>query len=47
MHCSTYALLSLFPMTNKAKAKYIPANAGRTYSDWSSAKACSLLCVLN
>lgn len=47
VHCSTYALLSLFPLTNKAKAKYTPPNAGRTYSDWSSAKACSLLCVLN
>jgi hypothetical protein len=47
VHCSTYALLSLFPLTNKAKAKYTPVNATRVYSDWSSAKACSLLCILN
>ncbi|MGW6929999.1 DUF7617 domain-containing protein [Lentzea sp. NPDC054927] len=47
VHCSTYALLSLFPLTNKAKAKYTPPNSVRTYTDWSSAKACSLLCVLN
>ncbi|WP_229904259.1 DUF7617 domain-containing protein [Lentzea cavernae] len=46
VHCSTYALLALFPLTNKAKAKYTPVNATRTYTDWSSAKACSLLCVL-
>jgi hypothetical protein len=46
VHCSTYALLSLFPLTNKAKAKYTPVNGTRVYSDWSSAKACSLLCVL-
>ncbi|MFD4669791.1 hypothetical protein ACFWNN_08650 [Lentzea sp. NPDC058450] len=46
VHCSTYALLALFPMTNKAKAKYTPVNATRVYSDWSSAKACSLLCAL-
>ncbi|WP_256334411.1 DUF7617 domain-containing protein [Lentzea albidocapillata] len=46
VHCSTYALLSLFPLTNKAKAKYTPVGAGRLYSEWSSAKACSLLCVL-
>ncbi|SDF73833.1 hypothetical protein SAMN05216553_10338 [Lentzea fradiae] len=46
VHCSTYALLSLFPLTNKAKAKYTPVNGTRAYSDWSSAKACSLLCLL-
>ncbi|WP_394618532.1 hypothetical protein JNUCC0626_05370 [Lentzea sp. JNUCC 0626] len=46
VHCSTYALLALFPMTNKAKAKYTPVNATRLYTEWSSAKACSLLCVL-
>lgn len=46
VHCSTYALLALFPLTNKAKAKFTPVNGTRTYSDWSSAKACSLLCVL-
>ncbi|HEY3468078.1 MAG TPA: hypothetical protein VGL47_23320 [Amycolatopsis sp.] len=48
--CSTYALLSLFPITNQAKVKYVPVNvpAGTpySYSAWSSAKACSLLCVL-
>ncbi|MFD5829785.1 hypothetical protein [Lentzea sp. NPDC060358] len=43
VHCSTYALLSLFPLTNKAKAKYTPVGAIRMYTDWSSAKACSLL----
>ncbi|HUQ56957.1 DUF7617 domain-containing protein [Lentzea sp.] len=47
VHCSTYALLALFPLTNKAKAKYTPVGASRMYTDWSSAKACSLLCVLN
>ncbi|MGZ3145826.1 DUF7617 domain-containing protein [Lentzea chajnantorensis] len=47
VHCSTYALLSLFPLTNKAKAKYTPVNGTRLYSDWSSAKACSLLCLLS
>ncbi|WP_197288288.1 hypothetical protein [Nocardia sp. NRRL S-836] len=46
VHCSTYALLSLFPLTNSAKAKYTPVNGDRAYSAWSSAKACSLLCVL-
>ncbi|WP_245982402.1 DUF7617 domain-containing protein [Lentzea flaviverrucosa] len=46
VYCSTYALLSLFPLTNNAKAKYTPVNGTRTYSQWSSAKACSLLCVL-
>ena len=46
VHCSTYALLALFPLTNKAKAKFTPVNGTRAYSDWSSAKACSLLCVL-
>lgn len=47
VHCSTYALLSLFPLTNKAKAKYTPVNSGQAYTGWSSAKACSLLCLLN
>ncbi|MGW6441778.1 DUF7617 domain-containing protein [Lentzea sp. NPDC055074] len=46
VHCSTYALLSLFPLTNKAKAKYTPVNGTRLYTEWSSAKACSLLCAL-
>ncbi|MET9232110.1 hypothetical protein [Lentzea sp. NPDC003310] len=46
VYCSTYALLSLFPLTNKAKAKYTPVNGTKTYSEWSAAKACSLLCAL-
>ncbi|WP_236594227.1 DUF7617 domain-containing protein [Saccharothrix sp. 6-C] len=49
-YCSTYALLTLYPMTNQAKAKYTPRNspAGTppSYSAWSSATACSLLCLL-
>ncbi|MDQ2585246.1 DUF7617 domain-containing protein [Saccharothrix yanglingensis] len=49
-HCSTYALLTLFPLTNEAKASYTPRNspAGTppSYSAWSSATACSLLCLL-
>ncbi|SDO43660.1 DUF7617 domain-containing protein [Lentzea jiangxiensis] len=47
VHCSTYALLSLFPLINEAKAKYTPVNGTRLYTAWSSAKACSLLCALN
>jgi hypothetical protein len=50
VYCSTYALLSLFPITNRAKVGYLPVNAAPstppTYTDWSSAKACSLLCIL-
>ncbi|TQM79136.1 hypothetical protein FHX81_1431 [Saccharothrix saharensis] len=49
-YCSTYALLTLFPLTNQAKASYVPHNspAGTppSYSAWSSATACSLLCLL-
>jgi hypothetical protein len=50
IYCSTYALLSLFPITNRAKASYVPVNvpAGTppSHTDWSSATACSLLCIL-
>ncbi|MFI5586015.1 hypothetical protein ACIA5G_13335 [Amycolatopsis sp. NPDC051758] len=50
VYCSTYALLSLFPITNKAKASYVPANVPPgtppSHTDWSSATACSLLCIL-
>ena len=50
VHCSTYALLSLFPITNQAKASYVPVNVPRgtppSHTAWSSAKACSLLCIL-
>ncbi|GAB3165875.1 hypothetical protein GCM10027258_89270 [Amycolatopsis stemonae] len=50
VYCSTYALLSLFPITNQAKASYVPANAPAgtppSHTGWSSATACSLLCVL-
>jgi hypothetical protein len=50
VYCSTYALLSLFPIINRAKVGYVPVNAPPatppTYTDWSSAKACSLLCIL-
>ncbi|NUT46856.1 MAG: hypothetical protein HOV94_05970 [Saccharothrix sp.] len=49
-YCSTYAVLTLFPMTNQAKAKYTPRNSPAatppSYSAWSSATACSLLCLL-
>lgn len=49
-YCSTYAFLTLFPMTNEAKAKYTPRNSPAatppSYSAWSSATACSLLCLL-
>ncbi|MFI9011580.1 hypothetical protein ACIGNX_30525 [Actinosynnema sp. NPDC053489] len=48
-YCSTYALLTLFPLTNEAKASYVPRNspAGTppSYSAWSSAVACGLLCL--
>jgi hypothetical protein len=50
VYCSTYALLSLFPITNRAKVSYVPVNVPPatppTHTDWSSAKACSLLCIL-
>ncbi|MEU0881765.1 hypothetical protein ABZ345_24390 [Lentzea sp. NPDC005914] len=50
VHCSTYALLSLFPLINNAKVRYTPQNspAGTPpfYTGWSSAKACPLLCQL-
>jgi hypothetical protein len=50
IHCSTYALLNLFPITNQAKAGYLPVNAPPgtppSYTNRSSAKACSLLCIL-
>ena len=50
VHCSTYALLNLFPITNKAKVTYLPVNVPpgtqESTTDWSSAKACSLLCIL-
>jgi hypothetical protein len=50
VHCSTYALLNLFPITNQAKVSYLPANVPPgtppSYTGWSSAKACSLLCIL-
>ncbi|WP_439379204.1 DUF7617 domain-containing protein [Amycolatopsis lexingtonensis] len=50
VYCSTYALLSLFPITNQAKVSYLPVNVPPgtppSHTNWSSAKACSLLCVL-
>ncbi len=50
VYCSTSILLSLLPLTNTASVKYTPANspAGTppTTSAGSSARACSLLCVL-
>ncbi|MBB5959554.1 hypothetical protein FHS29_006175 [Saccharothrix tamanrassetensis] len=50
VYCSTYALLTLFPITNYAKAKYTPRNSPPgtppSYSPYSSAKACALLCNL-
>jgi hypothetical protein len=50
VYCATYALLSLFPITNKAKVTYVPVNVPPgtppSTTDWSSAKACSLLCSL-
>ncbi|WP_290055519.1 DUF7617 domain-containing protein [Amycolatopsis solani] len=50
VYCSTYALLSLFPITNQAKVSYVPVNVPPgtppSHTNWSSAKACSLLCVL-
>jgi hypothetical protein len=50
VYCSTYALLNLFPITNQAKVSYLPANAPvgtpPSATNWSSAKACSLLCIL-
>ncbi|WIX98770.1 hypothetical protein QRX60_32525 [Amycolatopsis mongoliensis] len=50
VYCSTYALLSLFPITNQAKVSYVPANVPPgtppSHTGWSSAKACSLLCIL-
>lgn len=49
-YCSTYAVITLFPMTNQAKASFTPrnspANTPPSYSAWSSATACSLLCAL-
>ncbi|NUT96794.1 MAG: hypothetical protein HOY78_32705 [Saccharothrix sp.] len=48
IYCSTYAVITLFPITNHAKAKYTPRNspAGTqpSYSPYSSAKACALFC---
>jgi hypothetical protein len=50
IYCSTYALLNLFPIVNQAKAGYVPVGSPPgtppTYTGWSSAKACSLLCIL-
>ncbi|MFF4591868.1 hypothetical protein [Amycolatopsis sp. NPDC001319] len=50
VYCATHALLNLFPITNQAKVSYTPANAPAgtppSHSAWSSAKACSLLCLL-
>ncbi|MGW4488891.1 DUF7617 domain-containing protein [Amycolatopsis sp. NPDC004368] len=50
VYCATHALLNLFPITNQAKVSYTPANAPAgtppSHSAWSSAKACSLLCIL-
>jgi hypothetical protein len=50
VYCSTTVLLSLLPLTNTAAVKYTPANspAGThpTTTAGSSAKACSLLCLL-
>lgn len=50
VYCSTYALLNLFPITNQAKASYVAVNSPPgtppSYTGWSSAKACSLLCIL-
>lgn len=50
VYCSTYALLNLFPITNQAKVSYVPVNVPPgtppSYTGWSSAKACSLLCIL-
>ncbi|OXM60592.1 DUF7617 domain-containing protein [Amycolatopsis vastitatis] len=50
VYCATYALLNLFPITNKAKVTYVPVNVPPgtppSATDWSSAKACSLLCAL-
>lgn len=50
VYCSTYALLSLFPITNQAKVSYVPVNVPPgtppSHTGWSSAKACSLLCIL-
>ncbi|WP_326835945.1 hypothetical protein VSH64_13610 [Amycolatopsis rhabdoformis] len=50
VYCSTHALLNLFPITNQAKVSDTPANAPAgtppSHSAWSSAKACSLLCIL-
>ena len=50
VYCSTYALLSLFPITNQAKVSYLPANVPPgtppSHTGWSSATACSLLCIL-
>lgn len=50
VYCATYALLNLFPITNKAKVTYLPVNVPPgtppSTTDWSAAKACSLLCSL-
>ncbi|CCH31325.1 hypothetical protein BN6_40390 [Saccharothrix espanaensis DSM 44229] len=50
VYCSTYAVLTLFPVENYAKAQYTPRNSPPgtqpTYSPYSSAKACALLCNL-
>ncbi|WP_039912933.1 DUF7617 domain-containing protein [Amycolatopsis vancoresmycina] len=50
VYCATYALLNLFPITNKAKVSYVPVNVPPgtppSTTDWSAAKACSLLCSL-
>ncbi|WP_086851814.1 DUF7617 domain-containing protein [Amycolatopsis kentuckyensis] len=50
VYCATYALLNLFPITNKAKVSYLPVNVPPgtppSTTDWSAAKACSLLCSL-
>ncbi|MGK3208054.1 DUF7617 domain-containing protein [Amycolatopsis sp. MEPSY49] len=50
VYCSTYALLNLFPITNQAKVSYVPVNVSPgtppSHTGWSSATACSLLCIL-
>jgi hypothetical protein len=48
--CDTSILVSLLPMTNKASVTYVPANSPPgtppTTTEFSSAVACSLLCIL-
>ncbi|MBW4718532.1 DUF7617 domain-containing protein [Saccharothrix obliqua] len=50
VYCATSAVLTLFPITNYAKARYTPRNSPSgtpaSYSPYSSAMACALLCNL-